>query len=187
MFAHPAYAAPRAAYGCSCGCSTCSPSSVYGASLHIGGGGTGGTKWAWDTTYYDSCPKYKEKVDAYEKARKKFESIPSFLGIRAGGRSSDVEKYLNKMKAAKRDGENAMKRCESKEFSTEGGPEVLDLEQVKQQAGITGGGGEEDTGLGPLLYVGAAAVLAVGTLVVWKIVKRPASTKAATPARKVTT
>ena len=44
-----------------------------------------------------------------------------------------------------------------------------------------------DTGLGPLLYVGAAAVLAVGTLVVWKIVKRPASTKATTPARKVTT
>lgn len=183
MFAHPAYAAPRAASGCSCGCGTCSGGQpAYGASLHVGGGDTGATAWAWDTAYYDSCPKYKEKVDAYEKARKNYEKLPSFLGFRAGGRSSDVEKYLNKMKAAKRDGENARRRCESKEFSTEGGPEVLDIEQVKQQVGISGGGGEEDTGLGPLLYVGAAAVLAVGSLVVWKIVKRQPS-----PTPKVTT
>lgn len=182
MFAHPAYAAPRAASGCSCGCGTCSGAQpAYGATL------TKNTEWAWDTAYYDSCPKYKEKVDAYEKARKKFETIPSFLGFRAGGRNSDVEKYNNKMQSAKREGETARRRCESKEFSTEGGPEVLDLEQVKQQVGITGGGDEEDTGLGPLLYVGAAAVLAVGGLVVYKIVKRPASTKASTPASKVTT
>lgn len=182
MFAHPAYAAPRAASGCSCGCGTCSGAQpAYGATV------VKNTEWSWDTAYYDSCPKYREKVDAYEKARKKFETIPSFLGFRAGGRNSDVEKYNNKMQSAKREGENARKRCESKEYSTEGGPEGLDIEQVKQQAGITGGGGEEDTGLGPLLYVGAAAVLAVGGLVVYKIVKRPASTKAATSARKVTT
>jgi hypothetical protein len=182
MFAHPAYAAPHATSGCSCGCGTCSGTQpVYGATV------VKNTEWAWDTMYYDSCPKYKEKVDAYEKARNKIESLPSFLGIRAGGRNSDVEKYNNRMKVAKREGENARRRCESKEYSTEGGPEALDIEQVKQQVGITGGGGEEDTGLGPLLYVGAAAVLAVGSLVVWKIVKRPASTKAPSPARKVTT
>ncbi len=174
MFAHPAYAAPRAAYGCACGCGTCSPSSAYGASLKFGGGGGGGTKWAWDTTYYDSCPKYKEKVDAYEKARKKYESIPSFLGIRAGGRNSDVEKYINKMKAAKRDGETALKKCESKELSTSGSAQPLSIEQAKQQIGLTDtvGGGEEDTGLGPLLYVGAAGVLGVGALIVWKLVTR---------------
>lgn len=172
MFAHPAYAASRAAYGCACGCGTCSPSSAYGASLKFGGGGGGGTKWSWDTTYYDTCPKYKEKVDAYEKARKKYEALPSFLGIRAGGRNSEVEKYINKMKAAKRDGENAMKKCESKELSSSDAAQPLSIEQVRQQVSLSSEGGEEDTGLGPLLYVGAAGVLGVASLIVWKLVTR---------------
>jgi hypothetical protein len=174
MFQHPSHAhRARAAYGCACGCGTCSPSSVYGASLHVGGGDTGGTAWAWDTAYYDSCPKYKEKVDAYEKARKKYEALPSFLGFRAGGRNSDVEKYINKMKAAKRDGENALKKCESKELSTSGSAQPLSLEEAKKQVGLTDNvGGEEDTGLGPLLYIGAAGVLGIGTLIVWKLVTR---------------
>jgi len=174
MFQHPSHAhRARTAFGCACGCGTCAPSSAYGASFKIGGGGGGGTKWEWDTSYYDSCPKYKEKVDAYEKARKKYESIPSFLGMRAGGKNSDVEKYINKMKAAKRDGENARKKCESKELAVDTSAQPLSVEQVKQQIGITGdGGGEEDTGLGPLLYVGAAGVLGIGTLIVWKLVTR---------------
>ena len=183
MFVHPAHAASRAAYGCSCGCGTCSPSSTYGASygasFKIGGGGGGGTKWEWDTSYYDSCPKYKEKVDAYEKARKKYESIPSFLGMRAGGKNSDVEKYINKMKAAKRDGENARKKCESKELAVDTTAQVLDIEQVKQQVGITGAAPPEDSGLGPLVYVAAAATLAVGGLVVWKVMQRNAAARGA--------
>jgi hypothetical protein len=175
MFQHPSHAhRARTAFGCACGCGTCSgPQSAYGASFKIGGGGSGGTKWEWDTSYYDSCPKYKEKVDAYEKARKKYESIPSFLGIRAGGKSSDVEKYINKMKAAKRDGENARKKCESKEFAVDDSAQPLSIEQVKQQVGLTGAvPTEEGTGLGPLVYVAAAATLAVGGLVVWKVVSR---------------
>jgi len=180
MFVHPAHAASRAAYGCSCGCGTCSPSSAYGASFKIGGGGGGGTKWEWDTSYYDSCPKYKEKVDAYEKARKKYESIPSFLGIRAGGKNSDVEKYINKMKAAKRDGESARKKCESKELAVDSSAQPLSVEQVKQQIGLTDAApAEEDAGLGPLVYVAAAGVLALGGLVVWKVVQRNAAARGA--------
>jgi len=180
MFQHPSHAhRARTAFGCACGCGTCSPSSAYGASFKIGGGGGGGTKWEWDTSYYDSCPKYKEKVDAYEKARKKYESIPSFLGMRAGGKNSDVEKYINKMKAAKRDGENARKKCESKELAVDTTAQVLDIEQVKQQVGITGAAPPEDSGLGPLVYVAAAATLAVGGLVVWKVMQRNAAARGA--------
>jgi len=160
MFRHPSY-------GCACGCGTCGDARpAYGASLKIGGSGGGGTKWEWDTTLYDNaaCPKYREKVDAYEKARAAYDALPSFLGIRAGGRDSKVEKLIVKMKKLKREGEKVGKKCEAKLYASD--PAATKVMSAEEALAVAGGAPDAtgDTGTGPLVYIIGAGILGLGAL-----------------------
>jgi hypothetical protein len=151
------------AYGCSCGCGGTMP--AYGASLKIGGSGGGGTKWEWDTALYDTCPKYKEKVNAYEKARGKYDNLPSFLGIRAGGKNSEMERLIKKMKTLKREGDAVGKKCEAKQFASD--PEALKVFTPEEALAVAGGTVDafsDDEGLGPVVYIIGAGILGLGAL-----------------------
>lgn len=153
------------AYGCSCGCGSLGDAKpAYGASFKIGGSGGGGTKWEWDTSLYDTCPKYKEKVNAYEKARGKYDNLPSFLGIRAGGKNSEVERLIKKMKTLKREGEAIGKKCEAKQFASD--PEATKLLTSEEALAIAGGAPDAtgDEGLGPVVYIIGAGILGLGAL-----------------------
>jgi len=170
MFAHPAYPRSRTGYGCSCGCGTCSSS--YGFLEDFG---VSAPKWDWDSYYYDSCPNYKKRVDEYEKARGKYERLPSAGGIRVGSRAYA---YAQSMKEAIRRGNRALKACESKELSSSNVPEVLSAEEIRQQIGFTDSGAVADDGsLKPLLYVGAAATVIVGGIVAYKVATKKRGAK----------
>ena len=165
MFRHPSH-------GCACGCGSCGDAKpVYGASLKFGGSGSGGTKWEWDTTLYDNaaCPNYREKVDAYEKARGKYDNLPSFLGIRAGGKDSEMERLVRKMRTLKREGEAIGKRCEAKLYASD--PEATKLLTSEEVLAVAGGAPDAtgDTGTGPLIYIIGAGVLGLGALLGYRL------------------
>jgi hypothetical protein len=156
-----------ATYGCSCGCGSCGGADPsYGASLKIGGSGGGGTKWEWDVLLFDNadCPKYREKVNAYEKARAEFDALPSFLGIRAGGKNSKMEKLVKRLKKLKREGEAIGKKCESRMYSSD--PAALKTMTPEEAVAAAGGAPDatSDEGLGPIVYILGAGILGLGAL-----------------------
>jgi LPXTG-motif cell wall-anchored protein len=197
MFQHPSHRSNPAAgaYGCACGCGTCGdkPSGSFAPSEASYGvfkwskSEKGGTKWEIDPTYLETCPNYKKQYNIWLKAAKKFEDTPSFLGLRVGGRNSKADKAYRAMRGAKRKGEAALAKCQGKEFaqaSVPAGGEVSDAE-IQQ---LISGGGAEQTGSDSnvLVYAIGAGVLAIGGLVVYKIVRKKkaapsASATVATP------
>jgi LPXTG-motif cell wall-anchored protein len=197
MFQHPSHRSNPAAgaCGCACGCGTCGdkPSGSFAPSEASYGvfkwskSEKGGTKWEIDPTYLETCPNYKKQYNIWLKAAKKFEDTPSFLGLRVGGRNSKADKAYRAMRGAKRKGEAALAKCQGKEFaqaSVPAGGEVSDAE-IQQ---LISGGGAEQTGSDSnvLVYAIGAGVLAIGGLVVYKIVRKkkaapPASAPVATP------
>jgi len=182
MFQHPSHRSnpARGAYGCACGCGTCGdkPATSFAQSDASYGvfkwskSEKGGTKWEIDPTYLETCPNYKKQYNNWLKAAKKFEDTPSFLGLRVGGKNSKADKAYRAMRDAKRKGEAALAKCQGKEFAqaavpVDGGLTDADLQMVS-------GGGIDATGsdTNPLVYVIGAGVLAIGGLVVYKIVKK---------------
>lgn len=201
MFQHPSHRSNPAAgaYGCACGCGTCGdkPSGSFAPSAASYGvfkwsGAEGGkTKWEIDPTYLETCPGYKKQYNIWLKAAEKFESTRSFLGLRVGGKNSKADKAYRAMKTAKRKGEAALAKCQGKEFaqaSVPAGGEVSDAE-IQQ---LISGGGADQTGSDSniLIYAIGAGVLAIGGLVVYKIVRKkkkaaPVSAPVSAPATAV--
>ena len=190
MFQHPSHRSNPAAgaYGCACGCGTCGdkPSGSFAPSEASYGvfkwskSEKGGTKWEIDPTYLETCPNYKKQYNNWLKAAKKFEDTPSFLGLRVGGKKSKADKAYRAMREAKRKGEAALAKCQGKEFaqaSVPAGGEVSDAE-IQQ---LISGGGAEQTGSDSnvLVYAIGAGVLAIGGLVVYKIVRKKKSAPSA--------
>ena len=197
MFQHPSYQSnpARGAYGCACGCGTCgdkqktsfAPSDAsYGVFKWSSPEG-GGTKWEIDPTYLETCPNYKKQYNLWLKAAKKFEDTPSFIGLRVGGRNSKADKAYRAMKSAKRKGEAALAKCAGKEFKEAMAPpsETISDAEIQQ---LVSGGGASQTGedSNALVYVIGAGILAIGGLVVYKVVtKKKKASVAAAPTASV--
>jgi hypothetical protein len=172
-----------ATYGCSCGCGSCGGADPsYGLSVHLGGSGGGGTKWEWDVLLFDNadCPKYREKVNAYEKARAEYDALPSFLGIRAGGKNSKVEKLLKRLKKLKREGEAIGKKCESRMYSSD--PAALKTMTPEEAVAAAGGAPDatSDEGLGPIVYILGAGILGLGALLGYRAYTQKKTAQGAT-------
>jgi LPXTG-motif cell wall-anchored protein len=197
MFQHPSHRSnpARGAYGCACGCGTCgdkpkgsfAPSDTsYGVFKWSSPEG-GGTKWEIDSTYLETCPNYKKQYNNWLKAAKKFDETPSFIGLRVGGRNSKADKAYRAMKSAKRKGEAALAKCQGKEFAQAAAPasETISDADIQQ---LVSGGGPDQTGSesNVLVYAIGAGVLAIGGLVVYKVVKKgkkaPVSAPVSAPA-----
>lgn len=190
MFQHPSHRSNPAhgAYECDCGCGTCgdrpstsfAPSSASYGVFKWSGSGKGGTKWEIDPTYLETCKGYKKQYNIWLKAAEKFESTPSFIGLRVGGKNSKADKAYRAMKAAKRKGEAALAKCQGKEFATAATPVGGEISDAEMQQLISGGGADAvGEGTNPLVYVIGAGVLAIGGLVVYKIVKKGKKAKPA--------
>jgi hypothetical protein len=183
MFQHPSHRSnpARGAYGCACGCGTCGdkPATSFAPSANSYGvfkwsGPEGGkTKWEIESTYLETCPAYKKQYNIWLKAAQKFENTPSFLGLRAGGRNSKADKAYRAMKTAKRKGEAALAKCQGKEFATASAPVGGEMSDTEIQQLISGGGAEQTgSDSNVLVYAIGAGVLAIGGLVVYKIVRK---------------
>jgi LPXTG-motif cell wall-anchored protein len=192
MFQHPSHRSnpAREASGCACGCGTCgdkpttsfAPSDAsYGVFKWSSPEG-GGTKWEIDSTYLETCKEYKKQYNLWLKAAKKFDDTPSFIGLRVGGRNSKSDKAYRAMKSAKRKGEAALAKCQGKEFKESMAPPSETISDAEIQQLVSGGGASqtgEDSNV--LVYVIGAGILAIGGLVVYKIVKKGKKAPSLTP------